>query len=149
MDGNHWRAERPLHLRDVVSQTPLTRTRIRTRARRVQVEPEIARRVAFSGTLWIRLSAACCKSLAPALRSLGFVLAVLGEADLIANVGLDFIAPTPAIEHAIVPNTRLHVMKVRVGWHAGAQIVGRFGLPDATDVVVLAFDGDDRGIADL
>ena len=68
--------------------------------------------------------------------------------DHFTNPRLDFRAIAGAVEHAVVANARLQIVIVLVGRNVGAQVVGRFGLADATDVVAFAFDCHDGGAAD-
>ena len=43
------------------------------------------------------------------------------------------------LEHAVVPDSRLHVVPLEIGTKPGAEIVRGRGLTDGADVVALAF----------
>ena len=69
--------------------------------------------------------------------------------DEIAHTGVNHFAPPPSAENAVVARTQgLEVLAV-FGGNAGAQIVGRLGLPRTRNVVQFTFDGEQSGVADV
>src|SRR4029077_9839884 len=58
----------------------------------------------------------------------------------VGNSGRYFGAKTRTVEDAVVSDTWLQPMGLAIGRDIDAQTVRRFGLPDARNVVVLAFD---------
>src|SRR5882672_1213010 len=67
----------------------------------------------------------------------------------IGNARLDFRAETRAVEHAIMADAGLKVMRLHVVRNAGAQFVRRLGLTNAGNVIVLALDGEQPDSLDL
>src|SRR5215469_16240280 len=66
----------------------------------------------------------------------------------IAHLRIHHFAPTAAAENAVVASALDHAVRAAARRNAGAQIVRRFGLADAGDVVQLAFDGEQAGALD-
>src|SRR5690606_27311231 len=58
----------------------------------------------------------------------------------------DLGAETRAVEDAIMADLRLHVVRSHVLRDVHAQIVRRLRLADAGNVVILAFDGEQRDV---
>src|SRR6188768_4407700 len=58
----------------------------------------------------------------------------------VGNAWGDLGAETRAVEHPIMPNSRLHVVNLVFGRNIDAQRVRRLGLADARYIVVLPFD---------
>ena len=79
----------------------------------------------------------------PALRALAH------RRDEVGNARGDFGAETRAVEHAVMTDARLQPMRLPFGRKVDAQPVRRFGLPDAGNIVVFAFDGQQRHAPDL
>src|SRR3546814_3213208 len=90
---------------------------------------------------------------ADAFPSAGEVLSLPGglprmRGNELAHLRIDLFAPAAAAEDAVVPGALDgQVLAVAFG-HAGAQLVRGAGLAFAGDVVELAFDGHQRGVAD-
>src|SRR5215471_7352562 len=59
----------------------------------------------------------------------------------VGNSRCYFGAKPRAVENAVVPDTRLQPMRLAIRRDVDAQAVCRFGLPDARNVIVFAFDG--------
>ncbi|KAG0936938.1 hypothetical protein G6F31_015664 [Rhizopus arrhizus] len=66
----------------------------------------------------------------------------------VAHLRVHHFAPAAAAEDAVVTGTFDDEMLAAVCTDAGAQCLRRFGLAEAGDVVQLAFDAQQRGIAD-
>src|ERR1039458_6612527 len=62
--------------------------------------------------------------------------------------GVNFVFPTLAVEHAVVPDARLDVMGLPVEAKAAAQVLRGHGLTDGADIVFFALDGQQCGLAD-
>ena len=69
-----------------------------------------------------------------------FQLGIGGRQHEIGNARHDFRTKPRTVEHAVMSDTLLHVMHAAVIRYGRAQRVRGFGLAEAGDVVVLAFD---------
>ena len=67
----------------------------------------------------------------------------------IGDARRDLGAEARAVEHAVVADAELQIMRLALRRNVDAQPVRGLGLADAGNVVVLAFDGEQRGVADL
>ena len=66
--------------------------------------------------------------------------------DEIGDARRDLGAEARAVEDAVMADLRLHVVGAHVGRDVDADVVRRLGLADAGNVVVLAFDGQQRDV---
>src|SRR6185437_1553065 len=73
--------------------------------------------------------------------------AIVGQRE-VGDAGRDLGAEARAVEHAIVPDIRLEIMRLVLGRNSRAQSVRGFGLADAGNVVMLAFDRQQRDARD-
>src|SRR5580658_4682326 len=63
-------------------------------------------------------------------------------ADEVADLGIDLIAPTLAVEDAVVADLGLHVVRLLASGKADAEVERGCCLADGADVVLLALDAD-------
>src|SRR5882724_10590730 len=68
--------------------------------------------------------------------------------DEVTHLRINLAAPAAAVEDAVVTDLGLQVVLLLAGRQAGAKIERRRGLPDGADVVVFAFDGEQRRALD-
>src|SRR5271169_3717008 len=61
---------------------------------------------------------------------------------------IDLVFPALAGENSIVPDTGLHVVALEIGPQLAAQVVRGDRLADGADVVALALDRQQHGLAD-
>src|SRR5262252_1695309 len=66
----------------------------------------------------------------------------------VGNSRCNLGAKTRSVENAVMSNTRLQPMGLAIRRNIDAQTMRRFGLPNARNVVVLAFDGEQRHALD-
>src|SRR3984957_10124764 len=69
-------------------------------------------------------------------------------ADEIPHLRIDRLAPAPPVEHAVMADLGLDVTLLPARFQPGEQGVRGRGLADRANVVVLAFDGQERGARD-
>src|SRR5882724_5809477 len=84
-----------------------------------------------------------------ALARCGAARGAVVRLDEVGYARRDLGAETGAVEHPIVSDVELQVMRLLFLRDADAQALRRFGLPDAGNIVVLSFDREKRDIADL
>src|SRR3984893_6092678 len=72
----------------------------------------------------------------------------IARQDRVAHDRINLAVPALAGKHAVVPDARLHVVALAVGLDAAAQILRRQRLAERADVVALALDRQQRGLAD-
>src|SRR5579863_1717621 len=65
-----------------------------------------------------------------------------------ADARVNFRRPAPAAEDAIMPDPGLQMVVLAKWVQPGTQLLRRQGLTDGADVVVLAFDREERGAPD-
>src|SRR6185437_12557925 len=68
--------------------------------------------------------------------------------DEAAYLGIDLGAPALAVEHAVMPDLGLEMMRLLALGQAGAEVERGSGLADGANVVVLALDAEERGLGD-
>src|SRR5262249_41086804 len=61
---------------------------------------------------------------------------------------IDLVSPAVTAEYAVMPDPRLHMVPLEIGAQSGTQVVRGHRLSDGTDVVALAFDGEQHGALD-
>src|SRR5713101_7014297 len=61
------------------------------------------------------------------------------------DLGIGLGLPPAAVEHAIMADFELKVVRLFCLWDPGTEIVRGDGLPDRANIVLLAFDGHQCG----
>src|SRR3954465_7569601 len=64
--------------------------------------------------------------------------------DEVTHLWINLAAPAPPVEDAVMADLGLQVMLLLAGRKPSAEIERRRGLADGADIVVLAFDGEQR-----
>ena len=82
------------------------------------------------------------KAIAGALRG------VSHRQDEVGDTRSDFGSEARAVEHAVMADARLQPMRLTVRRYVDAEFMRRLGLADAGNIVVLAFDGEQRDALD-
>ena len=82
------------------------------------------------------------------LLALRALVAAVVRQDEIGDARRDLGAEARAVEHAVMADARLQVVRLLVVRKVRAELVRRLGLPDAGNVVVLALDGEQRDAPD-
>src|SRR5215213_6374638 len=71
-----------------------------------------------------------------------------GGVDGFAYAGVDLGVPLASAKNAVVADAGLEVVDLEVRGDAGAEVLRGDGLAYGADVVALAFDGEEGGLAD-